>query len=553
MHVTRTVARIRGMQYAAVLLMGGIATMSFAGWLVNDLGLAGRTAAYPAMVPVTALVFLALSVTVLVRLRVQQPRARAFVVGTGVAIWIVVALELADFLSGFPVAPDRLFATAAQMVEGEQMGRMSPVVAVLFAMMASALMLLESPVASRRSLAATLSMAVSTVGLTLCVGYAYDAPLMLDLAPYPPAAFASIGMLLIGLSIAALGLDRWPFALFLGDTVRAQLMRAVLPVVTFAALAFAVLGVADIRFGLSRAAIPTSVVLILAVTAVTWAVLRSASRIGGRVDSAELERQIAVDELEAQQQNLEALVEARTAELVAANAELREATAAKSDFLASMSHELRTPLNSIIGFSDILHRGMAGDLSEEQERQIGMINRSGKHLLGLINDVLDLAKIEAGKTELHLTLVDVSALVLDAVEMVRPLAESKGLGLSVNIEGSAWELRSDADKIRQILLNLVSNAVKFTNSGGVTVTMARPDDFTFLIAIADTGHGIAESELKRIFDAFSQIRTTDAVMPAGTGLGLSISREFAHLLGGEITVQSEIGVGSTFTLVLPVA
>ncbi|TDB38028.1 MAG: hypothetical protein D9V44_08270 [Actinobacteria bacterium] len=539
------------MQCAAALLMGGIAAVSLIGWLVDDLGLAGRTGVYPAMVPVTSIVFLALSVTVLLRLRVQKPRARAFVLGIGVAIWSVVALELTDFLGGIHVSPDRLFATAAQMAEGEQVGRMSPVVAVLFAMMASALMLLESSSVSRRSLAAKLAMVVSAVGLTLCVGYAYDAPLMLDLAPYPPAAFASVGVLILGLSIAALGLDRWPFALFLGDTVRAQLMRAVLPVVTFAALAFALLGVADIRFGLSRAAIPTSVVLILAVTAVTAAVLRSASRIGGRVDSAEYERQLAVNELEVQHQNLEALIEARTAELVAANAELREATAAKSDFLASMSHELRTPLNSIIGFSDILNRGMAGDLTDEQARQIGMINRSGKHLLGLINDVLDLAKIEAGKAELHLGPVDVETIVRDVVEIIGPLAGNKGLVVSVEIDGPVPVLDSDADKIRQILLNLAGNAVKFTESGRIAVTVRGPLDGTLGIAVSDTGRGIAEAEIPRIFEAFSQVRTTDSSATVGTGLGLSISREFAHLLGGDIAVKSEPGVGSTFTLVLP--
>jgi len=662
------------MQYAAALTMGAISCISLAGWVAGDLELAGRTVRYDAMVPVTALVFLALSAALLFRLRVSRPRGRVVVFGVGLSVWTVVVLELLDFLARIPVSPDRFFVTAAEMTEGRQVGRMSPVVALLFAMLATTLMLYESREPRHRRLAVVLSMIVAGAGFSLVVGYAYDAPLLLDLSPYPPAAFAALGMLLMGFGTAALGLDRRPFSLFLGDTVRAQLMRAILPVVAFAAVAFGALGIVDVRFSLSRGPIPTSVAIVIVVVTVTLVVLRSASRIGRRVDTADVERQAAEQalresessyreqfaansvvmflmdandghifdanaaaldfygysaeqfkqlsirdlsmlspeqiegtfrrvnaegrarlevqhrladgslcdvevasslirlggrpvihvivqdvsqrkaaerDLKAHQENLEALVEARTSELVAANEGLQEATAAKSEFLASMSHELRTPLNSIIGFSDILYRGMAGTLNEEQGRQVAMINRSGKHLLALVSDVLDVSKIEAGVVEVHVDPVDVEAIVRETLEIVRPMADEKGLDLRLQVDQVDWTLLSDADKIRQILLNLVGNALKFTDRGYVAVEMRRNQDGDVSIGVIDTGRGIAAQDLPRIFDAFTQIATPDLVSPPGTGLGLSISREFSRLLGGEITIESEAGAGSTFTLTLP--
>lgn len=535
------------MQYTAAFVMGAVALISFTGWIIGNFGLAGRTARYDAMVPVVSLVFLGLCAVLIVRLRMARPRARVFVLGVVVATISVALVELIDFITGLHVSPDRLFGTAAEMSTGRQVARMSPLVAVLFIVLAISLALYESDGPRRRSMAATLSMVVAGLGFTLCVGYAYDAPLLQEFSPFTPAFYTSLGMLLIGLGVAALGLDRWPFALFLGDSVRAQLMRAVLPAVVFTAVAFGSLGVIDIRFGLAHGPIPTSLVLIIVLATVTTSVLRSASRIGRRFDRAEAE-------LSLYRKKLETLVAERTAELVSANAGLQEATAAKSDFLASMSHELRTPLNSIIGFSDMLQRGMVGDLSEEQTKQIGMIHRSGRQLLVLINDVLDVAKIEAGKAEVHVERLNALELVREAVELIRPMADDKGLEVRVDAGGSNddWELCSDRDKVRQILLNLIGNAVKFTHDGTIDIVLNRGSDATLVIAVLDTGYGIAKEDLSRVFEAFTQIDTPDVIKPHGTGLGLSISREFAHLLGGEITVTSEVGVGSTFTLALPV-
>jgi len=249
-------------------------------------------------------------------------------------------------------------------------------------------------------------------------------------------------------------------------------------------------------------------------------------------------------ELEAYHSTLEQLVKERTMGL-------EKATKAKSEFLASMSHELRTPLNSIIGFSGILNQGLAGPLSEEQNKQVAMINASGRHLLTLINDVLDLSKIEAGRVELVVESFDPYELAHEMAQLVHPLAEARGLTLSAEMISDHAMILSDLGKVKQILLNLLSNAIKFTDSGRVEIRYMRSADGTANFAITDTGDGIAEADLESVFGAFTQLASERAVKPQGTGLGLSLSREYAHMLGGEITVTSHLGEGSTFTLAVP--
>lgn len=254
-------------------------------------------------------------------------------------------------------------------------------------------------------------------------------------------------------------------------------------------------------------------------------------------------------ELEQYRDHLEALVQERTVELRLANVALTIATEAKDTFLASMSHELRTPLNSIIGFSGIMLQGLAGPLNEEQQKQLGMVNSAGHHLLALINDVLDLVKIEAGQTAPKFESVRVCD-VLDSVRgIMAPLADERGVELTT-AGCEHVTLVTDRRRLEQILLNLLSNAIKFTSEGSVAV-LATSEPQAVRFEVTDTGVGIPEDALESIFNEFTQIERSDRVRPEGTGLGLAISRRLATLLGGRISARSHVGSGSVFVLEVP--
>lgn len=222
----------------------------------------------------------------------------------------------------------------------------------------------------------------------------------------------------------------------------------------------------------------------------------------------------------------------------------------KSAFLATMSHELRTPLNSIIGFTGIILRGLAGPLNAEQRKQLGMVQGSARHLLALINDVLDISKIEAGELKVIIAPFDARAVIGRVVDALRPMAEAKRLALRAEVAPEIGEMVSDVRRVEQILLNLLNNAVKFTERGEVTLRAA-VEDGRLRVSVADTGIGIEPQDVEDIFRPFQQVDAGLTRAHEGTGLGLAISRRLAGLLRGEIHAASEWGKGSTFTVTLP--
>jgi len=279
---------------------------------------------------------------------------------------------------------------------------------------------------------------------------------------------------------------------------------------------------------------------------------------------------------------LEAKVEDRTRELNITNVQLQEATRQaeaasrhKSEFLANMSHELRTPLNAILGFAELLQDPAFGPFTEKQDRYMGHIHSSGKHLLALINDLLDLSKVEAGKFELRPEAFVLHEALTAALTEIRLQAEAKQLQIELQVDPALTTLTADPVRLKQIVLNLLSNAVKFTPEGGAVTVTARigsrgeglgssegsrlgPKPYTLYlgefveIAVADTGIGIKAEDLPKLFQPFTQLESPVTMRNQGTGLGLALTKHLVELHGGQIVAASEgEGRGSTFTVCLP--
>ncbi len=243
------------------------------------------------------------------------------------------------------------------------------------------------------------------------------------------------------------------------------------------------------------------------------------------------------------------------AELVQVKRELAQAKRARTDFIATVSHELRTPLNSILGFAKLLLKQQVGPLNETQQTDLSFIYDSAQHLLSLVNDILDLSKIEAGVISLDKTWVSVEEIVVGVIASTYILVDGKTIELKDVIEPGLPRLYADRDRIRQVVINLLSNAAKFTNRGEIVLSVTRierrgKDSVCF--AVKDTGIGIKKEDINKVFEPFRQIDSSDGRRAEGTGLGLAISQRLVQLHGGEVWVNSQVGRGSTFFFSLPV-
>ena len=273
-----------------------------------------------------------------------------------------------------------------------------------------------------------------------------------------------------------------------------------------------------------------------------------------------LERARLYEQLKAASDELQARVQAATAELATQNEllrrqaiELEQASRLKSQFLANMSHEFRTPLNAILGYTHMLLQGVAGDLLPAVKRQLQRIDSNGRHLMTIINEILDITRIEAGKMPMQLSEFNLNELVPEVMTELDPVISRSKLTVAPRLWPQLPTVYSDRQKVKQIIVNLLSNALKFTHEGGIQITVGySPAERTASVAVADTGIGISPENHEKIFEDFRQVDDSPSRQYGGTGLGLAICRRLATALGGRITLESTMGVGSTFTLAIPV-
>jgi signal transduction histidine kinase len=266
------------------------------------------------------------------------------------------------------------------------------------------------------------------------------------------------------------------------------------------------------------------------------------------------------EQLKQASDELERKIQAATADIAQQNEllrrqaiELEQASSLKSQFLANMSHEFRTPLNAMLGYTSMLLQGVAGPVEQPVKRQLGRIESNGRHLLTIINEILDISRIEAGRMPLQLSTFRLADLVSEVKAELEPIILRSKPSVVLDLSKDLKPITSDRQKVKQILLNLVSNALKFTHHGSVTITARRHTrDGTMTLSVSDTGIGIAPADQEKIFEDFRQLDNSPTRAYGGTGLGLSICRRLAQMINGRISLQSDVGQGSIFTLMLPI-
>jgi signal transduction histidine kinase len=531
------------------IIAGGLVAIlgaaALAGWALNIPAVTTPTTGGYPILPLMALCFVLAGIALIMAVRRKRTASTDAIQQTLAALVATIAgLTLYEYLRGSSSGFDLLLF-------GDQVKRVSTIppgrIAINSAgsLLLFALALLSIPHDQRRQdlRAQMFATPALLIALLAILGYLFGVKGMYSLSQSSGMAlWTAIGQLILGVGILVAVRDRGVAVLLLDDGPGGVLTRRLLPAALLAPILLGVIrilgepsGFYESEFGVSLFAVAS---IMTFVGLVLWSarVLRNTDK--ERVDLLLLEQQARAHAEKARNE----------AEL--ARAEAERANNSKTDFLAVMSHELRTPLTAIMGYEELLSDGITGPVTELQRQQLGRINASARHLLGLIDEILTFARVDIGRERVRWESMSINHTIADAAALVEPMAAAKSIDFIVDLLEEDESIQTDGTKLRQMLVNLLSNGIKFTENGEVRVSCL-VNSGVLELRIADTGVGISAENIEEVFEPFWQAEQSTTRKTGGTGLGLSVTRKLARLLGGDVSVASRLGAGTTFLLTLP--
>ena len=497
------------------------------------------------MIPLTALCFVLAGCSLVVAVRPRQTATTEGIQQTLAALVATIAiLTFYEYIRGSESGFDLLlFGNRVTQAGWAPPGRIAINSAGSLLLYSLALLFTPHDRRKRDLRAQMFATPALLIALVAILGYVFGVRGMYAVSQSSGMALpTAIAHLILGVGIIFAVRDRGVPALLMDEGPAGVLTRRLLPAALLAPIALGIIrlagesaGMYETEFGVSLFAVAS---ILTFVGLVLWSarVLRNTDK--ERVDLLALEKEAR------------AHAEHARSEAEAARAEAERANNSKTDFLAVMSHELRTPLTAIMGYEELLSDGITGPVTELQRQQLGRINASAHHLLGLIDEILTFARVDIGRERVRWESMSVNHTLSDAAALVEPMANAKNLKLVVKLMSEDQSIQTDGTKLRQMLVNLLSNGIKFTEMGEVHLGCAVVDG-VLEVSIADTGVGIAAENIEYVFEPFWQAEQTATRKTGGTGLGLSVTRKLARLLGGDVTVASRMGAGATFLLTLP--
>jgi len=505
------------------------------------------------MPPLTALTFILAGASLFLsypkyasRWQAEASRALAIVV-------ILIALVVgAERVLGRSLGIDlSLINSAVTGSDAPVPGRMAVSSVVAFLIAGIGILLLRRDRRTNGFTSQIAALEVFIVAFIPLVGYAFGVRDFYSMQPFlGMALITAMTFVILGVGLLFSQLNRGLPGLVVDAGAAGVVSRRLLPGAILLPFIFGMIRLAGEQAGLFSSHVATSLFAVADILTfmllVAWSarVLRATDRKRAELFVGEREARMSSEKARSD-------AEAAKAEAEAARAEAESANGAKSDFLAVMSHELRTPLSAIMGYQELLADGISGPITEQQSQQLGRIKASARHLLSLIDEILTFTRIDAGREKVDLERTSLTTILEPAAELVEPLARARGLHIEVMLPPNEVVVETDAVKVRQMIVNLLSNAVKFTDSGRIILSGDQKGD-QLIISVEDTGIGISPEHFERIFEPFWQVEQKATRRAGGTGLGLTVTRRLALLLGGDVTVKSEPGTGTTFTICLPV-